>query len=132
MAVRIREVFVEAVGDDFAQLSGQWLSGERVAQHVAAASRIWAYAAPDQEAVNALAKDLPVPAGERLIGLSPGANPGWEQADRDAVATLAGGAEEADLVGIFLAVQAPPCAFPQKAGENGGCPGKCGGCSAIK
>lgn len=115
-----REAAIEALGDDFAQVSGQWLSGARVAAHLAKAKRVWAFAAPDMEAAERLLDALPIGPGLRAIGLLPG-KPGWGAEDNPALCALIGGpVPEGWPVGLLLAIDVPDCA---------NCPG-CGDCGA--
>lgn len=114
---------VEAIGDTFAQLGGEWFDSARVALHASGAHRIWAFAAEDEAAAQALADMLPRGAGERVIGLIPGSHPGWGDEGRAACLRLAGcAADYAGVAGLLMAVDAPDCAR---------CPGHAAGCEGC-
>lgn len=105
---RLLEVRVEALGDDFALVSGQWLEGWRVAAALAKAQRVWAFAADDEAEVAGYIEALTGQAGGLVVGIAPGRQPGWEAAGRDAVLRLLG-AGEADLTGLLLLTAMPAC-----------------------
>lgn len=119
---RVCEVAIEALGDDFAQVSGVWLEGTRVAAHLEKAGRIWAFAAPDGDAAAALLAELPCGDDERVIGIAPGAQMGWMRAERAKVFALLGEPpEESAVVGLAMAIPAPDCAACRGDGICGGC-----------
>lgn len=118
----LRSLDVEALGDDFAQLSGQWMEGARLASHLRGARAVWAYAALREDDIAHAAEAARISAGERLIGLVPGAQPGWDAEGAQALRALLPDAPEGAAVGLLLAVKAPDCAnCPGKCGTNGGC-----------
>lgn len=110
--VWLRALVVEAVGDDFAQLSGVWFDGARVAAHVAGADRVWAFAALNLDDATEAYAALQEGAGKRIIGLLV----------PEARALLEDGVPEDATVGLLLSVDAPDCA---------NCPGTCIGCHAT-
>ncbi len=100
--VYMREVAIEALGDDFAMLSGEWFEGERIASVLSGAKRAWAIVAtagekPDcdpndalrgwwlqalgehavHHAISACIAKMPCPDGEHLSTISPGSLPDW-------------------------------------------------------
>lgn len=123
MAVtKVREVAIEALGDDFAQVSDVWLEGTRVAAHLAKSGRVWAFAAADADTAAALLAELPCEADERVIGIAPGAQIGWMRAERAKVFALLGEPpEENAVVGLAMTIPAPDCAACQGDGICGGC-----------
>ncbi len=113
--VWMREVTVEAIGDDFALVSGEWFAGERVASLLKDATRIWAlvgtagekpaFDASDvleswwvqtlgEDAVHeAMAKftaSMPCPEGEHLSTISPGSLPDWPITEQQPLFRLLG------------------------------------------
>lgn len=104
----LREVRVEALGDDFALVSGQWLTGRRIAGALALAERVWAFSAADMDALAADIGMLSQETGGLIVGIEPGKQPGWTAEDREAVAGLAGGPSEG-IVGFLLQTEMPAC-----------------------
>lgn len=122
----IRELTLEALGDDFVQLSGEWIENARVVDHAKQAGRIWAFVAESPEAVSALMDGLTTGQGERIVGLSPGMHPDWQAEDRAVCLRLAGVVELSEgLTGLLMAVEAPICTCPHR---ETGCPEGCEGC----
>lgn len=123
----VRELHIEALGDDFAFLSGEWFEGSRVAQHVEKASRVWAFCVDSLDAVAALMETLSPGTSERIIGISPGVQPGWDTQGRAGIFRLLSLApDEKSAVGLLLAVPQGTCACPHKAENRNAC-GGCGG-----
>lgn len=129
---RVREVAIEALGDNFAQVSGQWLEGARVAQHLQKADRAWVFAAPSEESVGEIIASLPSAPGKHIIGIAPGRQPGWDEKDRAClVSLLEGGAAQSAQVGLLLSVDLPVCRCPHRAEHGGECPPECTECSGT-
>lgn len=124
----IREVSIDALGDDFAYVSGQWLSGARVAQHLRMAYRVWAFAAADEGETKAL-MDSVATAARRVIGIVPGARPEWDASERAAVAALLDmPVPEEAIAGLLLEIDAPDCRACARRNRKRGI---CGGCGAT-
>lgn len=125
-ATQVREVVIEALGDDFAQVSGQWLEGERVAQHLQNADRVWVFAAPSEEAVGEIIASLPGAPGKHIIGIVPGRQPGWDEKDRTSLLNLLDGMiTQPAQVGLLLSVDLPVCNCPHRSKHGGECPAEC-------
>lgn len=123
MAV-VREVFIEALGDDFALVSGQWFEGTRVAASLSKAERLWAFACETEDDVPPLLETLGSECAP-VIGIAPGKQPGWEASEAEALAQLLE-AEAGGVVGFALAVKPAKCPCPHNKGGCGECTGGCG------
>lgn len=129
MKPEVRPVRVEALGDDFALVEGQWLRGTRIAQHLANADAVWAFYVDDVEAVAALIDNLAAREGKRVIGLAPGRNPEWAAGQGECIrAMFTPPPPQSACVGLLMALPSPVCACPHRQGD---CPGKCGGCGGT-
>lgn len=109
----VRAVDIEAVGDDFLMLSGEWFEGQDVSRLLSGATRAWVYVAAagegpataetgtlprwwlkklGEEAVRAvesrLRSDLPHGEGERVSAVSPGSLPDFPITERKALFRL--------------------------------------------
>lgn len=119
----VRPVVIEALGDDFALVSGQWLQGARMAAHLKQAHSLWVFAVARDEDIPPLAQSLAVGDGDWIVGITPGKAPGWPKGDRDVLRQLAEADFPADAtVGLLLAIDAPDC---------GHCGADCEGCHAT-
>lgn len=120
----LRPVRLEALGDDFAQVEGEWLQGVRIAQHLARAIDVWAFSASDVEDVEHLLDAMRGQTGLHAIALSPGMHPDWPIDDEAAVRRLLpAGQAHAAVVGLLMTLPPPDCACPHR----GNC-AQCGGC----
>ncbi|GHU83751.1 hypothetical protein FACS1894196_4120 [Clostridia bacterium] len=140
-----REVRVDAVGDDFVMLSGEWFEGVRTARRLADASRVYVYSAVRGEAspqgddgfsaalddlaaqlsTRALSARLTRDDGEGAGVIAPGEG-GWLRAEQDALVRLLGDTgfpPHSDAVGLLFFAPVPDC-----AGGGGPC-GHCGVCA---
>lgn len=123
-------VQIEAVGDDFAQVSGAWLQGERIARFLQHADSAWVYAVPGGEEALAIAGALTRELGTPVLGLMPGKRPGWAAGDRATLLPLLPEPVADDmLVGLMVAMEKIGDMGGQPA--CGGCGGGCGGCSGC-
>ena len=123
----VREVAIEAVGDDFAQVSGQWLSGARVAKALTYAHHAWAFAAHDALSAETLLDALAHEANAWVVGIAPGLGSGWDAQGADVLFRLLDGAWTGAVVGLALAMEPPPCAAYEEDGACSHCLGVCGG-----
>lgn len=106
---QLREVVLEALGDDFAQVSGQWLEGARIAQFLQKAVRLWAFAASSDEDVADMMEGLPCGEDERIVAIAPGRQPGWPKSDAAFVRAMLEEAPPHAIVGLMMAITAPSC-----------------------
>lgn len=129
----IRQLSVEALGDDFALLSGEWFDSPRVAQFAKDADRIWAFSALTEEDAGRCMDWLPQVPGRRIVGIAPGVQPGWGKEGRETVLRLLDvPAAEHAIVGLLFSVEDKACPCPHKTEKNSGCAGGCGGCQGTK
>lgn len=121
----IREVQIDALGDDFAMLSGVWFEGARIAEVLADAKRVWAYLAtagekpdlhPDDpmvgwwlqtlgemavhEATRGMMDAISVPEGLALSSIAPGSLGDWPITQQQPLFSLLG--EVAEALGVHL------------------------------
>lgn len=120
----MREVFIEALGDDFALVSGQWFEGARVAASLSKAQRLWAFACETEAEVPPLLEALGSDCGP-VIGIAPGRQPGWEASEAAGLLQLLE-AKAGGIVGFALAVKPMKCPCPHNQGGCGECTGGCG------
>ncbi len=131
----VREVTIDAVGDGFAQLSGEWLEDARLAARLTEAQRAWVFLASAGAALpeGPWVEDLAALAAYDALADRVTAMGRAERAKVDAIAT----AETAALLRLLGldGIPGPEAALgvlytaPVSPGSCGGC-GGCGNCSS--
>lgn len=145
----VREVAIEAIGDDFVQLCGEWFDGPWLATCLKDARRAWVFltdagaglplSAPLRPlaeeaayfAAERLAGAAPCASGERAYAVAPGGTPGWPKTDRPKLLRLLEGASpsspESALAGLLFTAARPAHACGGCGGRGDGNCGSCGG-----
>ncbi len=128
-----RAVTIDALGDDFAMLSGEWFEGARVAGLLQNATKAWMYVATAgkppatdeaeplegwwtqmfgesavHEAVSKFLAEMPVGEGEHLSTLSPGSLPDWPISEQRPLFRVLG-AENAGVALTDMCLMLPRC-----------------------
>lgn len=116
---------IEAVGDDFAQVGGQWLEGAAIAGLLSQAKTVWAFFSLDSKGADAVLSAIDAQDGTWLAAVVPGRQDGWDVAGRESVAKMLGMPVTAvGLYGLVVAVDTPTCNCPKRADRNKNC-GQC-------
>lgn len=103
----LKALSIDATGQDFAMMSGEWLENERVAAFVSRAERAWVFAVRDPSEISTLMEQVADDPGARLVCLLPGAHPEWDASGHEILLRLLGGLPIEDVtVGLLLLMNA--------------------------